>query len=328
MKVPVMTYFSIFRMAPPAIAVAMLAVAPLALLSGVNDAAAQEGRSPGSNESIQAENAMVGYINKVDIPAEVQGALNVIKIEEGMTVKKDDLIATVDDSQAKLALDVKKAEEERALMEATNDINLKDAINSEKIARTEAKAYEDLHKQGATPFLELQKKRLEAERGILKIDLAERQKKMSKVDYFAKRAELRLAEDEVQRREIRAPFDGFIEKREAQLGQWVQPGSPIATLVQMDRLKVIGDIDALRFSGRVMKGLPVTVEVYHSSDSSKPHRIDSKIAYVSSEIDLNNRYRIWVEIPNTPVGEDWLLRPGMRAEITITAGNGPDNSVF
>ncbi|MGB7343657.1 MAG: HlyD family efflux transporter periplasmic adaptor subunit [Pirellulaceae bacterium] len=312
------------RMLLPALAVATLASVPMIL-----PANSQEGRSPGEVVGdIKAENCMVGYINKVDIPAEVQGKLNAIKIEEGMTVKKDDLIATIDDTQVKLAMELKKAEEEKAILEATNDANVKDARATEKIAAAEAKAYEDLHKQGATPYWELQKKILEAGRALLRIDVADMQMKIAKVEYFAKRADLRLAEDELSRRKIYAPFDGFIEKRDAQLGQWVQPGSPIATLVQMDKLKVVGDIHALRYSGQVMKGSPVTVQIYHSADSNRPHTVESKIAYVSSEIDLNNRFRIWVEVPNTAVGEDWMIRPGMRAEITIKAGGQVDKSVF
>lgn len=307
----------------------VVAVAIAAGIPMLYQANAQEGRLPANTGgAIQAENCMVGYINKVDVPAEVSGRLNAIKIEEGMTVKKDDLIATIDDSQAKLAMELKKAEEEKAILEATNDINLKDAKASERIAGAEAKAYEELHEQGATPYWEWQKKILEAGRAKLRIDLADMQMKIAKVDYFAKRADLRLSEDEISRRKIYAPFDGFIEKREAQLGQWVQPGSPIATLVQMDKLKVVGDIDALRYSGKVMKGAPVTVQIYHSSDASKPHTVESTIAYVSSEIDLNNRYRIWVEVPNTPTGDDWMIRPGMRAEIKIKDGGRADNSVF
>ena len=316
------------RLIVPAVLLTGFAVATMLIVTITGQATAQEGRSPGDDQDIRAENCMVGYINKVDIPAEVQGKLNAIKIEEGMTVKEGDMIATIDDSQAKLAMELKKAEEEEAILNATNDIKGKDAKNSERIARAESKAYEELHKEGAIPFWELQKKILEADRAELRIDLADIEAKIAKVQYFAKRADLRLAEDEIARRKIYAPFDGFIEKREAQLGQWVQPGSPIATLVQMDRLKVVGDIDALTHSGKVMKGAPVTVEIYHNADSSKPHTVEGTIAYVSSEIDLNNRYRIWVEIPNTAVGEDWMIRPGMRAEITIKGGGQVDNSIF
>ena len=75
------------------------------------------------------------------------------------------------------------------------------------------------------------------------------QKKIAEVQMIAKRSEREIAEFELTRRKVTAPATGFIEARIAQLGEWVQPGTPIATLIQMDRLRVEGDIDALAISG-------------------------------------------------------------------------------
>ncbi len=35
------------------------------------------------------------------------------------------------------------------------------------------------------------------------------------------------------------------------------------------------------------------------------------------EMDLNHRYRVWVEIENKKVGNDWVIKPGMQADIVI-----------
>jgi multidrug efflux pump subunit AcrA (membrane-fusion protein) len=116
---------------------------------------------------------------------------------------------------------------------------------------------------------------------------------------------------------VTAPATGFIEARIAQLGEWVQPGTPIATLIQMDRLRVEGDIDALRY--KVRQGTPVQVTIY--SETENVIKVDGKLGYVSMEIDLNNRHRVWVEIQNyRNDDEDWVIKPGMRAEIVIPAG--------
>ncbi|GAG83787.1 unnamed protein product, partial [marine sediment metagenome] len=40
------------------------------------------------------------------------------------------------------------------------------------------------------------------------------------------------------------------------------PGDPIATLIQMDKLRVEGDVDALRYPGQIRKGAPVQVKIY------------------------------------------------------------------
>lgn len=296
----------------PLAAVVMLAGPALAKNAPVPKSAA-------AAEEIRAENCMVAYIRKVNVPAETQGKIIDMKIEEGMTVKAGDLMAQLDDTQAKLNLDLKKAEEEEAILNATNEVNLKDATNAEQLASEEYLAYKELRKAGATPYWEVEKKRLESERAKLRIDLAKMNMEIAKSQYFAKRSETRIVEDEITRRQIRAPFAGFIETRIAQPGEWVQPGSPIAMLVQMDELRVEGDVDALRYDQQVTMGTPAKVLIHNRlSGEGKPIEIDTKIGYVSTEIDLNNRYRVWVTVPNQRIGDaDWLLKPGMRAEIII-----------
>jgi RND family efflux transporter MFP subunit len=271
--------------------------------------------SPGAE--IRAENCMVQYINKVNVAAKAEGTLMELRVEEGDTVNKGDVLAVIDDTAAKLALELKEAEEKEAILNAANEVNLQDAQNSEELATAEAKAFEELLKEGAIPYWEMEKKRLEAERARLRIDLAVMQKKIAEVQMIAKRSERRIAEYELTRREITAPSTGFVEARIAQLGEWVQPGSPIATMIQMDRLRVEGDIDALRYPGQVLQGTPVEVTIYSESDTTKNIKIKGKLGFVSMEIDLNNRHRVWVEIENKKVGNDWLVKPGMRAEIVI-----------
>src|SRR5690606_2305810 len=101
---------------------------------------------------------------------------------------------------------------------------------------------------------EMEKKILEADTATLRIELAELQENVAKVQYIAKRTERELAEHELDRRKIVAPFAGFIENRIAQLGEWVQPGSPVLQLVQLDKLRVEGDIDALQHAGQLARG--------------------------------------------------------------------------
>jgi multidrug efflux pump subunit AcrA (membrane-fusion protein) len=273
--------------------------------------------SPG--EEIRAENCMVQYINKVNVSAKAEGTLMELRFEEGDTVNEGDILAVIDDTAAALALELKLAEEKEAILNAANEVNLEDAKNSEELATAEAEAYKDLRREGAVPYWEMEKKRLEAKRANLRIELADMQKKIAEVQMIAKRSERKIAEFELTRRKVNAPSTGFIEARIAQLGEWVQPGSPIATLIQMDRLRVEGDIDALRYKNQVLQGTPVQVTIYGGSENTI--KIDGKLGYVSMEIDLNNRHRVWVEIENFKNDRnDWVIKPGMRAEIVIPTG--------
>lgn len=274
--------------------------------------------SPG--EEIPAENCMVKYIRHVNIPAEVEGKLVALKIEEGMSVKRGDVLAVIDDTNAQLTLNLKLAEEKEASLNASSDVNLRDAKNAEKLAIAEAESYRELYRKGAVPMYEMRKKELEAVRAGLRIELAENDLDIKEAQYIAKRNEREIAEYEVARRQIVAPFDGYVEMRIAQLGEWVQPGSPIATIVELDRLRVEGDVNALLYGRQVTPGMPVRVRVHVGADEEQTIEVAGKIGFVSSEIDLNDHYRVWVDIDNRQVDGGWAIKPGMRADIFIQPG--------
>ena len=86
-------------------------IAALAL-AFATPALAQTTSNPSANE-IRAENCMVKFINNVNVPAEVEVKLMELKFDEGSTVAAGEIMAVIDDTQAKFALELKKAEERR-----------------------------------------------------------------------------------------------------------------------------------------------------------------------------------------------------------------------
>ncbi len=264
-----------------------------------------------------APNCMVKLIRSVRIPAEVEGMLTEIKVEEGNSVEAGQIIAVIDDKQALLMVQLKEAEETEALLAAENDVNLRDAIASEASARAEFKSYEDMLSNGAIPYWEVEKKRLDADRQKLRIELAELEGQQSKVQLIVKKRERELAELEVNKRQVKAPFAGYVETRIAQLGEWVQPGTPMFEVVQMDQLRIEGDIDAMQNPEAIAVGAPVKVNVMVSNNTSAPVTFDARLGFVSAQMDINGRRRIWVDVQNTETAGDWLIKPGMKAEIIL-----------
>jgi multidrug resistance efflux pump len=297
-----------FAFALLALFVSVAVVAPVARAQRI---------APADLESDPA-NAFIKAINSVRVPSEVQGKITKMKVGEGDYIEQGDVVAVIDDSQAALTLELRLAEETEARLNAENDVNLRDAKNSEQTAIAEYKSYAKLESEGATPFWEMEKKRLEADRATLRIELAELQQNVAQSQHAAKKFERQLAELEVARRQVAAPFAGFVENRVAQLGEWVQPGSPIVHLVQLDQLRVEGYLNGFAQPGRVAPGAPAVVEVFVAQD--KRHRLEGKLGFVSSEMDVNQRYRVWVDIPNVRQAgseSDWLIKPGMRATIQL-----------
>lgn len=268
-----------------------------------------------SENQILVDSCIVQYIEKTPIPARADGSLMDLTFREGDIVTKGDVLATIDDTAAKLAVEAKKAEYKEAMLNASNDVNIRNARNTEKLARAELKSFEELMKQGAIPYWEMKKKEFEADRAALSIELSEMEHKVAQVQMIAKRTELEMAEFELTKRQVTAPLTGQIEERVAQTGQWVQPGEPIATLIQMDKLRVEGDVNALKYAGQIRKGAPVEVTIFTESDKSVP--LSGKLGYVSLEINSRGEYRVWVEVANKTIGDDWLFKPGMKAEIMI-----------
>ncbi len=322
------------RLTPPALLTVLVVAATLAWSWGYAQTPASPaslGRlqaspsgSLSSSSELRAQNCMVKTIQNIRVPAGAEGRITEMLAVEGANVKPGDVLALIDDTQAQLALRLRQAEERETELNALNDINYRNAVKSEQLAKAEAEAYKELRRQGATPRWEMEKKILEADTATLRIELAELQENVAKVQYIAKRTERELAEHELERRKIVAPFAGFIENRIAQLGEWVQPGSPVLQLVQLDKLRVEGDIDALQNAGQLARGTPVKVYIYANSrrspeaiDIENAVAIDGRIGFVSSEIDLNHRHRIWVEIENQQLGEEWVFKPGMEADIVV-----------
>ncbi len=270
--------------------------------------------NPSRENEIRADDCVIEYINKVDIPARAEGSLLKILFREGDLVKKGDKLGVIDDKMATLTIELKEAELLETKLAASNDIQLQDAQNTEALAKAEYESMKELYKQRAIPYWEKEKKRLEAIRQTLRIGLAKNDIKIAKVKYVAKRSEKELAEVALEKHQITAPATGVIDKRIAQIGQWVQPGSPIATLIQMDKLRVAGDIRALAHPGKVQPGTRVEVQI-HSGDQTIT--IDGEIGYVGMEVDIRDQNRFWIEIENKKFGNDWMFKPGMKATVIV-----------
>ncbi|MEM0926050.1 MAG: HlyD family efflux transporter periplasmic adaptor subunit [Planctomycetota bacterium] len=296
----------------------LTAVACLAALTA-NPVFSQSAELSRGRGGIQVENCMVGFVNKTKVPAEAQGQLISLNVEEGMTIKKGDVLAVIDARQAELGVELKRAEELVAKIAAQNDINLRDAIATEEIAAAEAKTMEELHERGAAPYWEMRKKQAEADRAKLRIELAQLNEKTAMAEFRVKEFASKLALYEIEMRTVRADFDAFVEYRHAQLGEWMQPGSPIVELVQMDKVRVEGFVDAISYAGQVRKDAPVRVSIVVGGTEIDPvyKQMEGTIGYVSTELDLNERHRIWVEITNERDGDDWVIKPGMAAKMEI-----------
>lgn len=116
----------------------------------------------------------------------------------------------------------------------------------------------------------------------------------------------------IAQKTLRAPFSGRLGILQVNLGQYLTPGTRIASLQDLRAMHddfVVPQIDIARLS----RGQPVSVRV-----DAYPGRVfRGKITAINSEVDLNTRnVTVRATIPNP----DGLLRPGMFVHTEVTTG--------
>lgn len=108
----------------------------------------------------------------------------------------------------------------------------------------------------------------------------------------AARAQQRLAELDIERTELRAPFNGVLQERMVEVGDYVGIGDPVATFVDLDPLVAAGQVSEREIAG-IARDIEGTARLVSGETASGPVR------YVSSVGTEGTRtYRIELELPN------------------------------
>ena len=266
-----------------------------------------------SPNGIRVESALVTLIDQADVPAREAGVLVQFTAREGDSVKRDDLLARIDDSQAALAARHAQTELDIAQKESRNETKLLYASKTVDVAKAELKrSNESVEKyKKSISETELDRLRLTVEQAELQVQESEHELGVAKLNERLKADELATAQLGVERRRITAPFAGVVVEVKRRLGEWVEPGTPVVRIVRIDRLRVEGFIRAEDLQGELV-GRPARLKV---DLPGKPgSEFVGAVVFVSPEVDpVNGQARVWAEVENP----DGLLRPGLRASLTI-----------
>ncbi|HYL81599.1 MAG TPA: efflux RND transporter periplasmic adaptor subunit, partial [Candidatus Acidoferrum sp.] len=182
-----------------------------------------------------------GYVTprrRATIAAKITGLVKDVFAEEGMRVQPEQILATLDDSDAQARLISAKADRE-ATAAALADLRV-NLSNAERDRRR----MEALWKDGAISEQALDTARTTADSLRARIALADEQVR-------AAEARIRVAQQDLDTTISRAPFAGIVVSKDAQRGEMVSPISAgggftrtgIATLVDMNSLEIEVDVN-------------------------------------------------------------------------------------
>ncbi|RDS82955.1 efflux RND transporter periplasmic adaptor subunit [Dyella monticola] len=194
-----------------------------------------------------------GYVTarrQATVSAQITGTLTAVLIEEGDHVKDGQILAKLDDSQYKAALDTAVAQA-KAAHALVNQYQVQLAQNLRDASRDETLAKQGLVSKQA------------AEQARTLADSARAQLISQQKNAVAMDAQVVEAQVNYDYCYIRAPFDGVITTKDAQVGEVVSPFSAgggftrtgVGTIVDMDSLEVDVDVNEA-YIGRVTPSMP------------------------------------------------------------------------
>lgn len=196
-----------------------------------------------------------GYVTprrRATIAAKITGRVTGVFFDEGTHVHPGQLLATLDDSDARRALDSAKADR-NASQAAIADLQVQ-----LHLAQIQLQRAQELRKAGVQSQEQLDTSSSAADSLAAKIELAKEQVQ-------AADARIREAQQAVDNCVINAPYDGIVVSKDAQVGEMVSPNSAgggftrtgIATIVDMNSNEIEVDVNEA-YIARVKDRQPVT----------------------------------------------------------------------
>jgi multidrug efflux pump subunit AcrA (membrane-fusion protein) len=275
---------------------------------------------PGGGKVVTIERCTV-QLNSVDgvseVPAQEAGVLMKINVREGQQVRSGAVMANIDDKQAKTQQKNAEAEWSGAREKSQSNIDIDLATKAAKVSE-----YEFLMDQQAARSVaksvtdvELQQKKFAWEHMLIAIDQAKKQKTIDSYTADAKQAEMEMAQEAIERREIRSPIDGVVQEIRQHQGEWVKPGDTVVRVIRMNQLSVAGSLKSDAYNPGDLIDQPVKVQVM--LPGGRTVDVPGKVVFVSSEVDVSGRFKVVAQVDNPNEKGQWLLRPGLPATMMI-----------
>jgi membrane fusion protein (multidrug efflux system) len=113
----------------------------------------------------------------------------------------------------------------------------------------------------------------------------------------------------IEQKTVRAPFDGFVAAEHTQVGQWIQPGGAVVTLVDISRIRVTVDVPG-RYAVQLQPGARVNVAITSLPGKKREGTIDAILPRGNA---MTRTFPVRVVLDNP----DFSIRSGMEAVSTF-----------
>lgn len=206
-------------------------------------------------------------VRKVEVKAEVAGAVASVRVQKGQLVKRGDILC---------------------------ELNVEARAAQLKMAQATARQRQ-IEYEGSKA---LQAKGFRSETAVAQALAA----------YEGAKAEVERMEKQFENTKIRAPFDGVVDNRMVEVGDYMVPGTTCALVVDLHPMLVIGQVSENEVS-RIKIGDRGWAKLVTGE------RAEGTLRFVAQSADPATRtFRVELEVPN----DASTIRDGVTAEIHVT----------
>ena len=281
-------------------------------------------------DSVRRTVDVVGTLAAVDqvvVSSEADGTVRGILADLGDRVKAGQVLIQLDNEKPQYSLDQQQAALARALAQygAPDPQHLPDIEQTPDVQKASAelaqatRAYDrasELFKRTlvSQQTLDDAKSALDASRAAYTSSLQNARNLRASIQ--ASEAAMKLADRHLRDTAIRAPFDGYVERRLVNLGELVKAQMPVISIVRLDPLKVIAEIPE-RMAPWITDGRAVELRV----DAYRDRTFTGKVTRISPAVNTATRaFPFEAVVPNAEA----LLKPGTFARVHIESGKVDD----
>ena len=266
-------------------------------------------------------------VDQVTISSEAEGTVRAILADLGDRVAANQVLIQLDHEKQQYTYEQQQA----ALARALAQYGAPDADHLPPIEQTpdvqKAKAELDQAQQGFTRAKDLSSRSLISQQTYDDARTALQSKQASydsalqgarnlRASIQASEATMKLAGRQLRDTDIRAPFDGFVERRLVNLGELVKVQMPVMGIVKLDPLKVTAELPE-RMAPWIDDGRPVELRV----DAYRDRTFLGKVTRISPAVNTATRaFPFEAVVPN----RDAALKPGTFARVHVESGKVDD----
>ena len=260
-------------------------------------------------------------VDEVTVSSQAEGTVSRVLSDLGDRVTAGQPMVELDREKLQYNLDQQKAALARALakyganepgrlppIEQTPDVQK--AAAELALAKQSHQRADELHKRELVPKQTLDDAEATLHAKQASYDSALQTAKNLRADIDATDAAAKLADRQLRDTYIRAPFDGYVQKRLVSLGELVKNQTPVMSVVRIDPLKVVAEIPE-RMAPWIRTGQPVELYV----DAFPGRAIAGRVSRISPAVNAATRaFPFEALVPN---GGAAALKPGTFARVRI-----------